>query len=591
MIVIRYLLLCIILGLTIVRVQAQDSLRKVLYIDSREPQLFKEVQNKTFSNEYLARDFIQDLVDKLHKKGYLEAAADSWQVQTDTIRTYIHTGPVYTIGKISLHDIPRVILNNTGIIERDYTNKVLSAQRIGNLMEQILVYVENNGYPFAQTYLDSIQLDSTQVLHAVLRLNKGPYITIDSIRLSGNAQVDRLFLQSYLGIKEGKPYNEKAVRNISKKIQELPFLQEAQPWVMNFTIDRNNLDLYLNDKKSNQINALVGLQPNSESSRRFTWTADILLLLNNTMGYGETFNITYKNLQVRSPQLNAGLIVPYIMGSNIAVDAKFEYFGRDTLFRRTAYEAGLRYLFTSKDYIRIAFQLYNNRVANPDIAFVQQYKTLNDNIDINTRGLNVEYVMNRTNHIQNPVRGWAAQISMAALQRKVLPNDNILSINDGFDYNTLYEAANKDKVQYRALASLQYFIPLAKLLTIKTGYEGGYISGQNLYQNELYQIGGFKLLRGFDERSIYANQYHVFTAELRTLLSPQSYFFVFADGGKTYTRYNLTNKTSTLLSFGTGISLESKSGIFNVVLALGKLDQEPFQFRNTKVHFGYVTYF
>lgn len=591
MIMIRHLLLCFILGLGIVRVHAQDSLRKVLVIDSREPQLFKEAQYKAFNTEYLARDYIQDLIIRLYKRGYLEAAADSWQLHSDTIYTTIHTGPVYTIGKISLHDIPRIVLNNTGIIERDYTNKILSAQKIGNLMEQLLSYAENNGYPFAQTFLDSIQLDSAHVLNAVLRLKNGPYITIDSIRISGNAQVDRLFLQSYLGVKEGKPYNEKAVRNISRKIQELPFLQEARPWIMNFSIDRNNLDLYLNDKKSNQINALVGLQPNSEGIRRFTWTADILLLLNNTMGYGETFNITYKNLQVRSPQLNAGLIVPYILGSNIAADAKFEYFGRDTLFRRTSYEAGLRYLFTAKDYIRIAFQLYNNRVINPDTAFVRINKALNDNIDINTRGLNVEYVMNRTNHIQNPVSGWAAQISMAALQRKVLPNENILAIKDGFDYNKLYETANNKQVQYRALASLQYFIRLAKLLTIKTGYEGGYISGQPLYQNELYQIGGFKLLRGFDERSIYVNQYHVFTAELRTLLSPQSYFFLFADGGKTYTQYNLTNKSNTPVSFGTGISLESKSGIFNVVLALGKQDQEPFQFRNTKVHFGYVTYF
>jgi len=229
MIVIRYLLLCIILGLTIVRVQAQDSLRKVLYIDSREPQLFKEVQNQTFSNEYLARDFIQGFISNLHKKGYLEAAADSWQVQADTIHTTIHTGPVYTIGKISLHDIPRVILNNTGIIERDYTNKVLSAQRIANLMEQILIYAENNGYPFAQTYLDSIQLDSAQVLNAVLRLKKGPYITIDSIRLSGNAQVDACSFNLTWVSKKANHIMKKRYGIFLKKYRNCPFSRNPSP--------------------------------------------------------------------------------------------------------------------------------------------------------------------------------------------------------------------------------------------------------------------------------------------------------------------------------------------------------------------------
>lgn len=591
MILIRYLLICILLGLTAVRIQAQDSLRKTLFLTSGTAQLPAEAQYKSFSNEYLARDYVQSLITNLHKKGYLEAAADSWELQRDTIKASVHTGPVYTIGKIRLHHIPKVMLNNTGIVERDYHNKVLSARKIGDLMEQLLVYTENNGYPFAQTFLDSLQIDSSRVLHAVLKLETGPYVSIDSIRISGNAQIDHRFLQSYLGIREGGAYNEKSIRGLSAKIQELPFLQEVQPWIMNFTVDRNTLDLYLNEKKSNQINALVGLQPNNLEAKRFTWTADVLLLLNNTMGYGETFNITYKNLQVRSPQLNAGLIVPYIFGSDIAVDGKFEYLGRDTIFRRTTYEAGLRYLFTSRDYVRIAFQLFNNRIITPDTAFVRINKALNDNTDINTRGLNADYVMNRTNHLQNPTRGWAAQISVAALQRTVVPNNQILEIKDGFDYNGLYTAANKERMQYRATASLQYFIPLAKLLTLKTGYEGGYISGNNLYQNELYQIGGFKLLRGFDERSIYVNQYHVFTAELRALLAPKSFFYIFADGGKTYTHYNLTQRNATPFSFGTGITLESPSGIFNVALALGRQDQDAFQFRNTKVHFGYVTYF
>lgn len=571
--------------------RAQNSGPVVLQTNLKENTSYKLPKYKKFDREEALRAYLQTELINLHKEGYLEASVDELVRQQDTVSARIHLGTAYKIGRISLRQVPVSILNNAGVAERDYEGKALSAYRIGTLMERLLTYAENNGFPFAQIALDSIAVDSSHVFNAAMQFRQGPYITIDSIKVFGNANVESPFLQSYLGIRQHKPYNESAIRGISKKIQDLAFLKEVKPWEMYFSIDKNNLNLYLNDKNSNQINALVGLQPNSGEGRRFVWTADVLLLLNNTFGYGETFNITYKNLQVRSPQFNAGLIVPYIMGSNIAVDGKFEYFGRDTLFRRTSYEIGARYMFTAKDYFRLSFQLYNNRIQNPDTTYVRTYKTLNNNVDLNTRGLSADFVMNRTNDLQNPTKGWAATINILGLRRRVLENDAILSIPDGFDYSKLYEETNKESFQYRLNGGLQYFIPLARLLTLKTAYEGAYISGSKLYQNELYQIGGFRLLRGFDERSIYANQYHVFTLELRALLSPKSYFFVFGDGGRTYTQYNLVHTAHTPLSFGTGLTLENKSGIFNIVVALGKQEQERFQFRNAKIHFGYVTYF
>ncbi|WP_124636018.1 BamA/TamA family outer membrane protein [Taibaiella sp. KBW10] len=589
---IRLRFLLILLGLCLAgSAWAQTPGAPILSITVTDKAKHKLPPYKKFDRKESVSAYLQTELIALHKQGYLEASVDELLQQQDTFYAKVHIGAVYKIGKISLQSVPKTILNNAGIVERDYENKVLSPQRIGTLMERLLTYADNNGFPFAYIGLDSTYIDSNHTFNAVMRFLQGPYITIDSIKVFGNTSVENQFLQSYLGIRQNKPYNESALRGISKKIQELPFLKEVRPWEMYFSVDKNNLNLYLNDKNANQINALIGLQPNSQEAKRFVWTADVLLLLNNTFGYGETFNVTYKNLQVRSPQFNAGLIVPYILGSNIALDGKFEYFGRDTLFRRTSYELGARYMFNAKDYLRLSFQLYNNRIQNPDTAYVRANKTLNNNVDLNTRGFSADFVLNRTNYIQNPTKGWAANVSIAGLKRNVLKNDAILSLTDGFDYNSLYEEANKTSFQYRINGNLQFFIPLAKLLAIKTAYDGAYISGNKLYQNELYQIGGFRLLRGFDERSIYANQYHLMTIELRALLSAQSYFFVFGDGGKTYTQYNLVHTSNTPLSFGTGLTLENKSGIFNIVLALGKQEGEHFQFRNAKIHFGYVTYF
>jgi hypothetical protein len=43
--------------------------------------------------------------------------------------------------------------------------------------------------------------------------------------------------------------------------------------------------------------------------------------------------------------------------------------------------------------------------------------------------------------------------------------------------------------------------------------------------------------------------------------------------------------------FGLGTTLETKSGLFTISYALGRSDQNTVQFRQSKIHFGYVAYF
>lgn len=550
-----------------------------------------EILPGTFKDTLALVDELKAQLKQAHRQGKLAANIDSIQYSNDTATAYLYSGQTYRFGKINFDSIPAGLLNVTGISATQYQNKLLEPQKITQLITKILTYAEDNGYPFASIGFKSSQLSKEGVLDARLIYNPGKKIIIDTIDIQGNATVNYSFILSYLGLKNKQLYNESAIKSISRKIRELPFLQEGQPWNMSFNVLKNSLYLYLDEKKSNQINALLGFQPNNLETGKFLWTADVQMLLNNTLGYGETFSAAYKNLQAKSPQLDIGAIVPYILGSKFAIDGKFEYFKRDSLFDRVTFEAGLRYQFSEKDYLRFSYQQYNNRVPNPDTAFVSANKRLSNNVDLSSRGFGLNYVMDRTDFSFNPRKGWTASLNVTALRRTIRKNDLILSINDGFDYNTLYDTVNRQPNQYRVSGDLQYFIPLSKQLVIRTAYSGAYIGGRDLFQNELYQIGGFKVLRGFDERSIFSNHYHIFTAELKAILGERSYFSLFSDYGRFFTQYNIIDLRRSALSFGTGLTLENKSGLFNIIVALGKFDQDPFRFRDAKIHFGYVTYF
>lgn len=125
------------------------------------------------------------------------------------------------------------------------------------------------------------------------------------------------------------------------------------------------------------------------------------------------------------------------------------------------------------------------------------------------------------------------------------------------------------------------------------GNQSAYTFNENIFENELYRIGGLLVLRGFDEESIFTSAYAVNTFEYRILLEKNSYWYLFMDAAY-YENNNVAAETfisDTPLGFGTGISFQTNAGIFSINYALGKQFNNPIVFRAAKIHFGFVNYF
>jgi hemolysin activation/secretion protein len=135
------------------------------------------------------------------------------------------------------------------------------------------------------------------------------------------------------------------------------------------------------------------------------------------------------------------------------------------------------------------------------------------------------------------------------------------------------------------------YLPIGKQGTFKVGINGGIFQSDQIFRNELFQIGGYKTLRGFDEESEYVSQYGVLTLEYRYLIGLNSYFFGFTDGAWAGNSGNSPRLNHTYLGAGLGLALETKAGIFNLAWAIGKRDDTPFNLRQSKIHFGFVNFF
>lgn len=106
-------------------------------------------------------------------------------------------------------------------------------------------------------------------------------------------------------------------------------------------------------------------------------------------------------------------------------------------------------------------------------------------------------------------------------------------------------------------------------------------------------MGGNKLLRGFNEESLFATRFAVGTLEYRLLIGQNSWLAAFADGG--YLE-NLTDRTRSFLrplGLGAGMTFETRAGVFGIGMAVGsrQVGAEVIDFRAAKFHLGYVSLF
>lgn len=547
-----------------------------------------------FNNSIQCRTYINQLPALIRSKGFPAVSVDStWDVDS-AINIKLFIGKQYHWIKLQPSGIDPKALNESGFLEKKFTERILNMEQLQDMQSRILNYYEKTGYPFAQVYLDSISLVDEK-FNAQLKVNKGLLYHVDSIRVFGKAKISKSFLARYLNIPDGSLFNKEKLEQVAERISELPFLQEEQPNDITMLGTGSVLNLYLNPKKSSVFNFLIGLLPAANQASKFQLTADVNLNLKNALSKGETILFNWQQLQVKSPRLNLGFQQPYIFNSNFGVDFLFDLFKKDSTFLQVNGQLGLQYLLSANQSGKFFVQWQNSfLLANGvDTNQVKLTRQLPPNIDVSAVNTGLDYEWVKTDYRLNPRKGNEIKLTASVGIKKIKRNNDILSIKDPlFNYSTLYDSVKERSYQFRIKLIAAHYFAVGKQSTVKLAVNSGIFNSQNIFRNELFQIGGFKLLRGFNEESIYATQYAVSTAEYRIRVGLNSYFFSFIDAGLVKNKYLSVNIKNSFISTGLGMVLETKFGLLNISYALGKRNDVNFNIREaSKIHFGYVNYF
>jgi len=548
----------------------------------------------SFSSMIEAEKYLDKLTFLMASKGFPAASLDSIYKTDSSIVVKLFVGSKFEIAALDFSSIEKKALTAIGINTAGIKMESLSFYKLQNIEQQIINYYENNGYPFAAVYLDSISFQQSSYL-AQLKVNKGIYYAIDSISVMGKVKIKNNFLQHYLNISNNSGYSKLKLQQVDKRISELPFLNAVQPSELVMLGSGAILNLYLQPKKSNQVNFLIGLMPASGNSGKLLVTGDVNLDLKNTFGTGERIFFKWQQLQPKSPRLNLGFTQPNIFRSSFGLDFLFELFKKDSNFLQINTRLGLQYNVSPNQIGKLFLQWQSSSLLPGaiDTSSIKSQKRLPDNADMSTSNLGINYEWNNTNYRINPISGNEFDFTGIMGIKKIIRNNEILNLKDNnFDYSTLYDSLKLNTFQISIKFSAAHYFPIGKFNTLKTSMNTGLYFSPDIFRNDLFQIGGYKILRGFDEESIYATQYGVFSAEYRLIFGQNSYLSFFSDYGITNYKYRYADYFNQFIGAGLGFLYETKAGLLNLNYAIGKRNDVKFNIREaSKIHFGYVNYF
>ncbi|HCL83503.1 MAG TPA: hypothetical protein DIC22_05975 [Chitinophagaceae bacterium] len=549
-----------------------------------------------FKDRAVCTEYVYRLMDMLRNKGFTSASIDSVQFDSASAFLQLYIGERFTWSVIRIRQADAALLNTAGWSSKKLQGKPATSEHFQAEELQVLNYLENNGYPFAKISLDSVSI-SQGAIQAVLNVEKGPLYKIDSIRIIGPAKISVDFMERYLGIPEGSIYRKDRLLMISRRILELPFVQEERPWSVSMLGTGSILNLYLKPKRSSQVDVLVGLMPNNDQlqSGKLLVTGQATMVLRNPFGNGESMGLDWQQLQQKSPRLNINYQQPYIFHSPYGVNLAFSLYKKDSSFINTDGMLGIQYNASLTRKGSVFLQTAGCTVLNIDTAQIIATRQLPEVSDMSSLSLGATYEFNNTNYTFNAVRGNELYFIGSAGTKRLKKNSQILRLKDvndpSFDYSTLYDTVKTALYQFRLNLSGAHYFQLSHASTIRFALNAGWYQSPKIFRNELFQIGGYRLLRGFDEESILASEYAVSSLEYRYLVGINSFLFSFIDGGwakNDVPGYAINN---LYLGIGLGLAFETKAGIFNMSYAIGKEDSNPFAFRQAKIHLGYVNFF
>jgi outer membrane protein assembly factor BamA len=507
--------------------------------------------------------------NQLIEKGYFLASFKPLFISPTEIEVLVEIGSHFPNVAIVIEDSIKSQLRSFGIDNISKNSLKTNPSLFKLFIDKTLKAYANNGYPFAQVFFDEQEIIEQQI-EIQMNISSGKFYRFSDIIVKGDSSISKSTVQNLIGIKINDIYSEEKLSSIDRILQQTNFINVLKKSELLFTENGVELYVYLENQKMSSMNGAVGLQPNPQT-QRIGLTGDVQIKLLNVFKKAELIDVNWRSIEPQTQALQAKLNYPFLFKSLFGIDLKFNLYKRDSTFLDLKSFIGIQYSFKNNMQLKGFYQINSSEILSktPNSSSLFSYLAP---IKLNSYGISLQY--RRINYLPNPSKGFSLYIETSIGNRTVKKENTALE--KSYVYKSIFQYVS--------------YIPITKRNIIKVGVNFESYTSSTIFQNERYRFGGINSLRGFNEEELFASTKMISSLEYRFLLDKNSTVFVFYDQG-IYEDNTLNYKIDSPFGVGSGISFGSKIGIFSISYALGKQENNPLEFRNGKIHFGYITYF
>ncbi|MEM6770309.1 MAG: BamA/TamA family outer membrane protein [Bacteroidota bacterium] len=539
----------------------------------------------SFPDSQAVVDYLADWLDRQRRNARWEASVDSlYRMDAVNFRAIVHQGPAYAWGDIRPPDSPTAQrwARQAGFRPRRFAaGRPLRPEDWTSIRDSLVLRAAEAGFPFAAVFLDSIAWQAPGQLSGKITVEPGQLIRVGELRAPEKVRVRTLFLERYLGLKPGEVYHHDRVQRLTSRLNQLPYLTVKGPPKISFQDSLAFFDLPLERRAASRFDFVIGVLPGGGANEGLLITGELNGELYNGLGQGERIAARFEQLRPQTQELALALDYPFLLNLPFGFEGELDLYRRDSSFLNLNWRLAATYLREGND--KLSFFWENRRTVVPGDVIEPDtpVTSLPDTLGVSRSFFGLRARRLRTDRRFSPRSGYAADVSVAAGFRRLL---------DVAENDTLAVRSTQLKVEGSFDA---YFDPLAGTV-FYFGLRGAALLGNTeVLPNEQYRIGGARILRGFNEQTIFARDYQLATAEFRLLLGGNAYLYTFVDAA----RVNARNRADPDIAidypvgFGAGVNFETRAGIFGLTFALGRNNTIALDIGQPKVHLGYVSVF
>ena len=556
---------------------------RVLLLDAEaadRPVLRRYKVRSTVPDSLSALRAVRDLVLALQGDAYLTASADTLRWSRDTVRVRLYVGEQFRWAYLRNGNLGDGLLTRAGYREKFFRRTPFVPADWARLQERILTEAENQGFPFATVGLDSVRLRGHDIAGRVV-LKRGRVVTFDSLQIVGNTKTKKRFLTRYLQIFPNQPYSQQRVAAAAQLLRQLPYVRlRAEPEVR-FARGRARVYLLLDERPSNQFDAIVGVLPNANPSQTgVQFTGDVTIHLRNIKGGGKQAGLQWRKTDALSQLLDAQYVHPNFLGTPLEVAGTFNLYKQNNDFLTLRPRVQVTYPTARAGRISFFFEQRSSFLLD---TALQAVKVLPENIDSQYNSYGLGYAWNSLDDLFFPHRGYLLNAQGAVGTKAITRNAEVNP--------ALYDGLLLRSTQYSFGLRAERYLPVKRSGVLLLRLRGEALLNPRLFTNDLFRLGGLNSLRGFNENQFYTSSYAVATAEFRQFIGADSYAFLFAD--QAYARHDVTGDRylEQPTGVGAGLSFRTAAGLFQFVYSVGRSNAQTFELKSSKIHFGLTSRF